>query len=335
VLRHGGKKLRDRLFADFGQHAMHKSIPSWLLWGDEKLIPLLLRGMFRGDGHVQKDGQKFSYSTISPDLAYGAVMLLDRMGVPSSVKVQVITRPKTGTHPSYYISVAGSHLRGMPDILPDLPAMPDRKGSDQYPDRGDGGLYRQVTETERYSYSGMVYNLHVADTNNYVVPAGTVANCIPIDPNYLSHVVRRDLGYPFRFVELAQEINNSMPAYVVSRAAELLNQVSLPLKGSNVLLLGVTYKPDIADQREATAPYIARRLIASGAKVYYDDPYVPEWAVDGHDIPKWFGGVVVDLAIMLQPHREFALREISAGVFGEQVLDTSGKVPASPIVTAL
>ena len=86
---------------------------------------------------------------------------------------------------------------------------------------------------------------------------GVGGHCIPIDPNYLSYKVRT-LGYPFRFVELAQEINSRMPGYVVDRAAELLNTDAKPLNGAKVLLLGVTYKKDIADQRESPARPIAR-----------------------------------------------------------------------------
>ena len=78
--------------------------------------------------------------------------------------------------------------------------------------------------------------------------AGVGGHCIPIDPNYLSYEVRRQLGYPLRFVELAQEINNSMPIYFVDRIAEKLNNERKALNGSNVLVLGVTYKADIADQ---------------------------------------------------------------------------------------
>ena len=90
---------------------------------------------------------------------------------------------------------------------------------------------------------------------------GVGGHCIPIDPNYLSYKVRT-LGYPFRFVELAQEINGRMPAYVTERAAELLNRNAQPLNGARVLLLGVTYKRDIADQRESPARPIARKLRA-------------------------------------------------------------------------
>ena len=77
---------------------------------------------------------------------------------------------------------------------------------------------------------------------------GVGGHCIPIDPNYLSYKVR-SLGYPFRFVELAQEINERMPAYVAQRIPDLLNEDGKSLRGSRVLLLGVTYKPDIADEQ--------------------------------------------------------------------------------------
>ena len=73
---------------------------------------------------------------------------------------------------------------------------------------------------------------------------GVGGHCIPIDPNYLSHNVRSKLGYPFRFVELAQEINATMPAYVARRAQNLLNADGQAVHGATILLLGVTYKAE-------------------------------------------------------------------------------------------
>ncbi|MEV5569121.1 nucleotide sugar dehydrogenase [Spirillospora sp. NPDC052269] len=113
---------------------------------------------------------------------------------------------------------------------------------------------------------------------------GVGGHCIPIDPNYLSYKVR-SLGYPFRFVELAQEINDRMPRYVAERAQQLLNREGRALKDARVLLLGVTYKADIADQRESPARPVARRLIRLGADVAFHDPYVTSWQVDGADVP--------------------------------------------------
>src|SRR5690625_4906177 len=111
----------------------------------------------------------------------------------------------------------------------------------------------------------------------YPVP-GFVGHCIPIDPNYLSHNVRAKLGYPFRFVELAQEINATMPQYVVRRAQDILNDDSKALRGSTVLLLGVTYKPNIADQRVSPAVPIAKLLLNAGANGQFHDPSVADGA---------------------------------------------------------
>ncbi len=103
---------------------------------------------------------------------------------------------------------------------------------------------------------------------------GVGGHCIPIDPNYLSYNVRAKLGYPFRFVELAQEINATMPAYVVSRAQDILNEDGKAMRGAKVLLLGVTYKPNIADQRESPAVPVARQLLDKGADLSFHDPHV-------------------------------------------------------------
>ncbi|HEY6498542.1 MAG TPA: nucleotide sugar dehydrogenase [Streptosporangiaceae bacterium] len=158
---------------------------------------------------------------------------------------------------------------------------------------------------------------------------GVGGHCIPIDPNYLSYKVRT-LGYPFRFVELAQEINSRMPGYVVDRAAELLNRHSKPLNGANVLLLGVTYKKDIADQRESPARPIARRLLARGAVLSYDDPHVPDWAIDGRDVRRVTDLdteiVTADVVILLQDHSDYDLEQLAAS--SKLFLDTRGKLDA-------
>ena len=108
---------------------------------------------------------------------------------------------------------------------------------------------------------------------------GVGGHCIPIDPNYLSHRVRAKLGYPFRFVELAQEINNSMPMYVAHRVQDLLNMEGKALRDASVLLLGITYKPDISDIRESPAIPLAKSLIAAGADVTFHDPHAKSMIV--------------------------------------------------------
>jgi nucleotide sugar dehydrogenase len=159
---------------------------------------------------------------------------------------------------------------------------------------------------------------------------GVGGHCIPIDPNYLSYKVRAELNYPFRFVELAQEINSRMPGYVVDRAAELLNTHAKPLNGARVLLLGVTYKKDIADQRESPARPIARKLLQRGADLSYHDPFVDNWQVDGRDIPRAASPVApADLTILLQAHSQYDLPGIAAKA--RLLFDTRGKISGESV----
>ncbi|GAA3108254.1 nucleotide sugar dehydrogenase [Streptosporangium carneum] len=154
---------------------------------------------------------------------------------------------------------------------------------------------------------------------------GVGGHCIPVDPSYLSYTVRK-LGYPFRFVELAQEINERMPAYVVARVQRLLNRHKKAVNGSKVLLLGVTYKPDIADERETPALPVARALLELGADLTFADPYVKEWRVDGAPVPReedlTRAVAEADVTLLLQQHAAFDLSIVED--HGKLVLDTRG-----------
>jgi UDP-N-acetyl-D-glucosamine dehydrogenase len=108
---------------------------------------------------------------------------------------------------------------------------------------------------------------------------GLGGHCIPVDPHFLAWKMKT-LHYRTRFIELAAEINAEMPRYVVERVAEALNRVRKPLNGSDVLLLGMSYKPDVDDVRESPAFDIAQLLRQRGARVAYHDPYVAEVRID-------------------------------------------------------
>jgi UDP-N-acetyl-D-glucosamine dehydrogenase len=155
---------------------------------------------------------------------------------------------------------------------------------------------------------------------------GVGGHCIPIDPNYLSHNVRAKLGYPFRFVELAQEINATMPAYVARRAQNILNDEGHAINGATVLLLGTTYKKDISDQRESPATALAQRLQRLGAKVTYHDPYVPGWVVGGVSVPRAddldLAVAEADLVILVQNHSCYDAERLAA--MAKQFFDTRG-----------
>ena len=111
---------------------------------------------------------------------------------------------------------------------------------------------------------------------------GVGGHCLPIDPSYLSWRVERALGQSFRFVELANDINNHMPDYVVHRIMLALNERGRPVRGGRILLLGLAYKKNTGDARESPAVRVAQLLGAMGADVRAADPHVVEGtAVDG------------------------------------------------------
>jgi UDP-N-acetyl-D-glucosamine dehydrogenase len=110
---------------------------------------------------------------------------------------------------------------------------------------------------------------------------GLGGHCIPVDPHYLSWKMRT-LNYKTRFIDLAGEINAEMPAFVVGKVRQALNNRRKAVRGSAVLLLGMAYKKDIHDVRESPALDVMRLLLADGAKVEYHDPYVPVVQEDGH-----------------------------------------------------
>ncbi|MEZ6037959.1 MAG: nucleotide sugar dehydrogenase [Planctomycetota bacterium] len=106
---------------------------------------------------------------------------------------------------------------------------------------------------------------------------GLGGHCIPIDPFYLTWKAR-EYGHHTRFIELAGEINNSMPHYVLHRTIDGLNQHQKALRGSKVLVVGLAYKPDVDDVRETPAAEIIKLLFEHGADVSYHDPHVPLFA---------------------------------------------------------
>ena len=137
-------------------------------------------------------------------------------------------------------------------------------------------------------------------------------------------------------MELAQEINAGMPAYVARRTQDLLNERSRSVKGSTVLLLGVTYKADIADQRESPAVHVAQALAALGAKVAYHDPFVPTWQAGSAALecePDLAAALAdADVAILLQAHSSYDRDWL--GRQPTSILDTRGVI-TGPSVTRL
>jgi UDP-N-acetyl-D-glucosamine dehydrogenase len=111
---------------------------------------------------------------------------------------------------------------------------------------------------------------------------GMGGHCLPVDPFYLAFKAREHDFYP-EFIELAGKVNQTQPGFCVERVARALNEVGKPVRGSKVLLLGVSYKAGVGDVRESPALTIARLLTDLGAEVSYHDPHVPHLADLGLD----------------------------------------------------
>jgi len=110
---------------------------------------------------------------------------------------------------------------------------------------------------------------------------GLGGHCIPLDPFYLSWKAK-EYDFTTRFIELAGQVSDAMPYYVAQRVMELLNERGKPLKGANVLLVGLAYKRDVDDLRQSPAVKIAQLLEKQGAALSYHDPYIPQ--IDREDL---------------------------------------------------
>lgn len=144
---------------------------------------------------------------------------------------------------------------------------------------------------------------------------GVGGHCLPIDPSYLAWRVKQHLGRTFRFVELANDVNEHMPDYVHTRITALLNSQRRSLNGSQVLLLGLAYKRGTSDWRESPSIPVAERLAGSGADITFCDPHIPAVNSDQLRFPRVdFTSETLraaDLVVVLVDHDEFDAETIS------------------------
>lgn len=148
---------------------------------------------------------------------------------------------------------------------------------------------------------------------------GVGGHCIPIDPNYLSFKVEKELGRPFEFVSLATKINSEMPAYVANRVSSLLGESSP--QTCKVLVIGVSYKKDISDTRETPATRVIEIVSAMGHQVEYHDPFVSSFKVGEINIPK-----VVDLQDRLEDFDLVLILQNHSGIDWKKVETRSRKI---------
>lgn len=162
----------------------------------------------------------------------------------------------------------------------------------------------------------------------FVPGPGVGGHCLPIDPSYLSWQVRRTLGQNFRFVEIANDVNEHMPDYVATRATAHLNRQRKAVNGSTVVLIGLAYKRNSGDARHSPAITVAHRLIELGATVLAVDPLI-----DAEQVPAGIELVEAtetslasaDLIVVLTDHD--AVDWELVGRFAERVLDTRNRLP--------
>ena len=139
---------------------------------------------------------------------------------------------------------------------------------------------------------------------------GVGGHCLPVDPSYLSWRVRQHLGQSFRFVELANDVNEHMPDYVVRRLMHAMNDRGLAVKGRRVLLLGMSYKANTGDARESPSEHVARGLLELGAEVRCVEPHVrPEQILEGVTQVELTVDELVgaDAVVLLVDHADFDL----------------------------
>src|SRR5207249_10075184 len=163
---------------------------------------------------------------------------------------------------------------------------------------------------------------------------GIGGHCIPVDPNYLAWKMRLN-GYEARFIHLAQEINRSMPNFVIELVTQALNEQRRCLNGAKILALGVAYKRGVGDIRESPALEILVKLREHGAEVSYADPYVPSVVIDGVLLKATEltaeGLTSSDCVLILTDHPEFDYRQIVE--LAPLVVDTRSAtwgIPARP-----
>ncbi len=167
---------------------------------------------------------------------------------------------------------------------------------------------------------------------SFLPGSGVGGHCIPVDPSYLVYKARTE-GCDLDLIDAAQRINAEMPAYVVRRAQDILNSVAKPIRGSAVLLLGVSYKPDAVDLRGSPSFAVAKRLQDLGAELSYHDPHVAGFSVTGIVIPRVTeldtALTHADLTILLQDHSCYDPGQLARTA--QLLFDTRGKVTAEHV----
>jgi UDP-N-acetyl-D-mannosaminuronate dehydrogenase len=282
-----GLLLRDELGC--GVRSEDAAIPARLMAGPVAIRRAVLAGLLRGDGDVDAPSGPRTYRKNSKEYTHAFNTATVGYFSSSPVLLQQVTLllQGDGLVPTFrpnkpYLRVAGAQAAALSPLLVAkkqaalLQAQAERVRTIAPRSWRDHGTYASVAikAIERVP-AEEVYSIEVADHHTFVTTGGiAVHNCIPIDPFYLTWVARQ-YGLTTRFIELAGEINTSMPHFVINKLADTLNEVGKPLKGSRVGILGMAYKKDVDDPRESPGFELMDLLLKKGAQVTYNDPFIP------------------------------------------------------------
>ncbi|MEU3255936.1 nucleotide sugar dehydrogenase [Streptomyces sp. NPDC006997] len=164
---------------------------------------------------------------------------------------------------------------------------------------------------------------------------GVGGHCLPVDPMFLSWKAQQELGIPFRFAELAADVNRNMPNYVVRRLVGALNKRGIPVSGSQILLLGLTYKYDATDLRNSPSARVAELLIGLGADVRGSEPNIPDGVDTELNVPRVDATpeevAAADAVVLLMDHPRFDLVMIEK--LARYVLDCRNRLSGANVET--
>lgn len=275
-----------------GKDCYSMKIPEQLFLSTPELRKEVLKGLLRGDGGVYlkntkrkyvKNGKVYEYKDnsvevsffSSSDVLFNQIQLLLR-----EQDILPIIKKRKGL-----LAIFGKeNIKRLLDvfagkkkeILERYLSQISKQPNYNFVIKDEDYFYIKVKNIEKIKTVDNVFSVEVEDTSNLLVNNGVlIHNCIPVDPFYLSYIGKL-YDFPTRFIELAGQINIRMPEFVVEKIDEALNKKKVALNGAKILVLGLSYKKDIGDPRESPSFKIIELLEQKGAKVDYNDPYIPQ-----------------------------------------------------------
>ncbi len=275
-----------------GKNCYEMQIPSQLFISNKVLRKEVLTGILRGEGgvyHLDKkreyirNNKKYfhnsnsicvSFYSSSPALFEQVQLILHEMGIfPRLCRKREQLLEMGGPQNLRKISgiLGGEKEKKIEDYIKNIRKEINYKKVKAYKNFITLKINKIIKEPAKE-----VFSLEVEPNNTLITTSGIIAhNCIPLDPFYLSYKAK-EFNFWTRFIELAGEINEQMPHYVITKTITVLNRNQKPINGSKILIWGVTYKKDTGDSRESAAYEIIPDLLRKGAAVDYFDPLIPK-----------------------------------------------------------